>query len=162
MLSPAVSAGGIRPYSPWFQESRGLPLQGSQRRHSSLPSFGADVPAAEEAAPQAPVLSSFQPAAAAALTANGQRRPSAVAEDEVDLEPPSARCLSRRCRDSPRLREVVQASAVRCGADTGTRKLACRFSALASVPNRTLRSSNRQSVKNWSTFTFMSKQVRPR
>lgn len=50
----------------------------------------------------------------------------------------------------------------RCGADTGTRKLACCFSALASVPNRTLRSSNRQSVKNWSTFTFMSKQFRRR
>ena len=63
--------------------------QGSQRRHSSLPSFGGDMPAADVATqqPAAPLV--FLPAAASA--ANGYQRSMTVSTDDTDLEPPSAR-----------------------------------------------------------------------
>lgn len=87
-----------------------ITLQGSQRRHSSLPSFAADPSPSDTpynyGSAQQPTAAPavFQPAAAAAAAApstatatpsdvsNG--RQGAVFSEELDLEPPSARCRS--------------------------------------------------------------------
>lgn len=86
-----------------------ITLQGSQRRHSSLPSFAADPSPSDTpynySSAQQPTAppSVFQPAAAAAAAAtsstsapsdvsNGRQGSGAISTEELDLEPPSARC----------------------------------------------------------------------
>ncbi len=60
-------------------------LQGQQRRGSALPSFSGDVPSAAPPQAEQPGMSLFAPQAV-----NGHRQASAT--EELDLEPPSARC----------------------------------------------------------------------